>query len=132
MSKYNEYIKQIIYREVQNLHPLPIDGAEVTKEIIEQIKDATHEHRTDSLKFFIYNVLPGTTSAADVKAEFLKEIILGKHNIITSYYEQNQADALDYNKKAIDLIFTKVPEWPQKKVRSFLGGFGFHNDSVFK
>lgn len=81
MSKYNEYIKQIIDREVQNLHPLPIDGAELTKEIIEQIKDTTHEHRADSLKFFIYNVLPGTTSAADVKAEFLKEIILGKYNV---------------------------------------------------
>ena len=25
-----------------------------------------------------------------------------------------------------------MPEWPQKKVRSFLGGFGFYNDSVFK
>ncbi|MEM9681406.1 MAG: aconitase family protein, partial [Bacteroidota bacterium] len=29
------------------------------------------------LHFFIYNVLPGTTSAAGLKAEFLKEIILG-------------------------------------------------------
>ena len=28
--------------------------------------------------FFIYNVLPGTTSAAGVKAAFLKEIILGE------------------------------------------------------
>ncbi|MEM6768084.1 MAG: bifunctional aconitate hydratase 2/2-methylisocitrate dehydratase, partial [Bacteroidota bacterium] len=35
-------------------------------------------HREDSLHFFIYNVLPGTTSAAGVKAEFLKEIILGE------------------------------------------------------
>ena len=30
------------------------------------------------LTFFIYNVLPGTTSAAVVKAKFLKEIILGE------------------------------------------------------
>jgi aconitate hydratase 2/2-methylisocitrate dehydratase len=34
--------------------------------------------RADSLKFFIYNTLPGTTSAAGVKAKFLKEIILGE------------------------------------------------------
>lgn len=30
------------------------------------------------MNFFIYNVLPGTTSAAIVKAKFLKEIILGE------------------------------------------------------
>ena len=60
------------------------------------------------------------------------EINLGKHNIITSYYEQNQAEALALEEKAIDLIFDKAPEWSQKKVRTFLGGFGFHNDAVFK
>ena len=35
-------------------------------------------HRKESLNFFIYNVLPGTTSAAGVKAKFLKEIIVGE------------------------------------------------------
>ncbi len=60
------------------------------------------------------------------------EINLGRHNIISSYYEQNQAEALDLEKRVIDLIFDKVPEWSQKKVRTFLGGFGFHDDSVFK
>ncbi|MBD8491004.1 bifunctional aconitate hydratase 2/2-methylisocitrate dehydratase [Echinicola sp. CAU 1574] len=78
MSTYSEYLKQIVDREAQGLHPLPIDGAELLSEIIEQIKDENHEHRKDSLNFFIYNVLPGTTSAASVKAQFLKEIILGK------------------------------------------------------
>ena len=47
-------------------------------EVIAQIKDPVHEHRKESLDFFIYNVLPGTTSAAVVKAKFLKEIILGE------------------------------------------------------
>ena len=60
------------------------------------------------------------------------EINLGKHNIITSYYEQNQAEALALEEKAIDLIFDKAPEWSQKKVRTFLGGFGFRDDAVFK
>ena len=60
------------------------------------------------------------------------EINLGKHNIIPSYYEQNQAEALALEEKAIDLIFDKAPEWSQKKVRTFMGGFGFHNDAVFK
>ncbi len=60
------------------------------------------------------------------------EINLGKHNIITSYYEQNQAEALSLDERVIDLICNKSPEWSQKKVRSFLGGFGFQNETVFK
>ena len=60
------------------------------------------------------------------------EVNLGKHNIITSYYEQNQAAALDIEKQVIDLIYSKAPDWSQQKVRTFLGSFGFHNDAVFK
>ena len=60
------------------------------------------------------------------------EINLGKHNIVTSYYEQNQAEALSLDEKVIDLICNKSPEWSQKKVRTFLGGFGFQNETVFK
>ena len=60
------------------------------------------------------------------------EVNLGKHNIITSYYEQNQAAALAIDKQVIDLIYSKAPDWSQQKVRTFLGSFGFHNDAVFK
>ncbi len=77
MSKYTEYLKEIIDREVLDLHPLPIDNAALLGEVIAQIKDINHVHRDQSLHFFIYNVLPGTTSAAGVKALFLKEIVLG-------------------------------------------------------
>ena len=75
---YKEYIKEIEERKGQGLHPKPIDGAELLKEIVAQIKDVTNENRQDSLSFFIYNTLPGTTSAAVEKANFLKEIILGE------------------------------------------------------
>ncbi|WP_282136619.1 bifunctional aconitate hydratase 2/2-methylisocitrate dehydratase [Seonamhaeicola maritimus] len=78
MNTYNDYIKEIEERKGQGLHPKPIDGAELLSEIISQIKDSSNLHREDSLKFFIYNTLPGTTSAAGVKAKFLKEIILGE------------------------------------------------------
>ncbi|WP_446050664.1 bifunctional aconitate hydratase 2/2-methylisocitrate dehydratase [Zobellia laminariae] len=78
MSIYKDYLKEIEDRKVQGLHPKPIDGAELLSKIIEQIKDVDNEYREDSLNFFIYNVLPGTTSAASVKAKFLKEIILGE------------------------------------------------------
>ena len=78
MSRYSEYRVEIEERKKQVLDPKPIDDAELLSEVITQIKDAHHEHRKDSLDFFIYNVLPGTTSAAAVKAFFLKEIILGE------------------------------------------------------
>ncbi|ESU23486.1 aconitate hydratase 2/2-methylisocitrate dehydratase [Flavobacterium enshiense DK69] len=78
MGVYKDYIKEIEERKVQGLNPKPIDGAELLSEIIAQIKDLESPHREDSLKFFIYNTLPGTTSAAGEKAKFLKEIILGE------------------------------------------------------
>jgi len=78
MSLYLEYIKEIETRKNElGLAPKPIDGAELLSEIIAQIKDTSHEHRKDSLDFFIYNTLPGTTSAAGEKSKFLKDIILG-------------------------------------------------------
>lgn len=78
MNIYQDYIQEIEERKNQGLHPKPIDNADLLSEIISQIKDTANEHRADSLKFFIYNTLPGTTSAAGVKAKFLKEIILGE------------------------------------------------------
>jgi len=82
MSLYTDYLKEIELREKElGLHPKPIDSADLLAEIIEQIKDTAHEHRADSLKFFIYNTLPGTTSAAGVKAKFLKQIILGEESV---------------------------------------------------
>ncbi|MFL3660381.1 MAG: bifunctional aconitate hydratase 2/2-methylisocitrate dehydratase [Polaribacter sp.] len=78
MSIYKDYLNQIENRKKLGLHPQPIDSADLLSEIVSQIKDIDHTYRTESLDFFIYNVLPGTTSAAGVKAKFLKEIILGK------------------------------------------------------
>ncbi len=78
MNIYQDYIQEIEERKNQGLHPKPIDGAELLSEIIAQIKDVDNANREDSLKFFIYNTLPGTTSAAGEKAKFLKEIILGQ------------------------------------------------------
>ncbi len=79
MSLYLGYTKEIETRKNDlGLNPKPIDNAGLLSEIIEQIKDHDNEHREDSLKFFIYNTLPGTTSAASVKAKYLKEIILGE------------------------------------------------------
>ena len=78
MGLYTDYLSEIETRKAQDLSPKPIEDGALVEEIVSQIKDPGNEHREDSLKFFIYNTLPGTTSAAGVKAKFLKEIILGE------------------------------------------------------
>jgi aconitate hydratase 2/2-methylisocitrate dehydratase len=78
MNLYKSYLEEIEERKAMGLYPKPIDDKALTAEIISQIKDTENEYRQDSLNYFIYNVLPGTTSAAVVKAQFLKEIILEK------------------------------------------------------
>jgi aconitate hydratase 2/2-methylisocitrate dehydratase len=77
MSLYTDYLAEIETRKEQGLSPKPIDDGALLAEIIAQIKDSENAHRDDSLNHFIYNTLPGTTSAAGEKAAFLKEIILG-------------------------------------------------------
>ena len=72
---YTNYLAEIKERKNLGLNPKPIDEAELLSEIISQIKDINNLNRKDSLKFFIYNTIPGTTPAATVKAKFLKEII---------------------------------------------------------
>lgn len=81
MSLYTAYLDEIETRKLQELNPKPIEEAALVEELISQIKDIKNEHRKDSLDFFIYNTLPGTTSAAGAKAKFLKEIILGEATV---------------------------------------------------
>ena len=78
MNFYTDYVNEISKRKKKGLKPEPIAGGDLTIEIISQIKDTKHKQREASLRFFIYNILPGTTGAADVKAKFLKDIILGQ------------------------------------------------------
>ncbi|MFT8775938.1 MAG: bifunctional aconitate hydratase 2/2-methylisocitrate dehydratase [Gluconacetobacter liquefaciens] len=78
MNAYSDYLTEIKDRENQGLAPKPIDDGALVRDIITLIEDAGNEQRADALKFFIYNTLPGTTSAADVKAAFLKKIVLGE------------------------------------------------------
>jgi len=59
-------------------------------------------------------------------------ITIGKYNIIPSYFEQNQAEALELDKTVIETISQSVPDWTQTEIRSLLGSFGLTNDSVFK
>ena len=79
MDVYKEYLQEIEVRKKQGLKPKPIDDGILLSEIIKQIKDSNSILRSKSIEFFKYNVLPGTTSAAKIKAVFLKEIIIGDY-----------------------------------------------------
>ena len=128
MSRYSEYLIDIKDREKLGLKPKPIDDALLLSEIISNIKDLNNKERSKSLQFFIYNVLPGTTSAANVKSKFLKEIITGNikvEEISTDYAYELLSHmkggpsievlldlALDtdsiQNRKALDVLKTQV------------------------
>ena len=81
MSLYTDYLAEIETRKEQGLAPKPVEDGALVAELISQIRDTGNPYREDSLKFFIYNTLPGTTSAAGVKATFLKDIILGSAEV---------------------------------------------------
>ncbi|NES89598.1 ABC-F family ATP-binding cassette domain-containing protein, partial [Okeania sp. SIO2B9] len=57
---------------------------------------------------------------------------LGNHNVIPSYFEQNQAEALDLTKNVMETIHDEVPEWKNEEVRTLLGNFLFSGETVFK
>ena len=81
MDLYAAYLEDIETRKTQDLKPKPIDDGDLVSALIAHIENAESEHRADCLHFFIYNTLPGTTSAAGVKAAFLKKIILGDASV---------------------------------------------------
>ncbi|MBW4514657.1 MAG: ATP-binding cassette domain-containing protein [Timaviella obliquedivisa GSE-PSE-MK23-08B] len=57
---------------------------------------------------------------------------LGDHNVISGYFEQNQAEALDLEKTVMETIHDEVPDWKNEEVRTLLGRFLFSNETVFK
>ena len=78
MSLYLAYLDEIKERKKIGLSAKPIDNGDLTKEIVSNIKDEKSKERKNSLNFLIYNTLPGTTTSAKIKANFLKQIILGE------------------------------------------------------
>lgn len=60
------------------------------------------------------------------------QVTLGKHNVIPAYFEQNQAEALDLEKTAIETIQNAAQDWKHEEVRNLLGRFLFSGDTVFK
>jgi len=77
-------------------------------------------------KSTLLRMIMGMEKPEDGKVE------LGKHNVIASYFEQNQAEALDLEKTVMDTIHEEVPDWKNEEVRTLLGKFLFSGETVFK
>ena len=125
-----------------------MDAPRAGKDIL-SIKDLTHSYEDNILFLGAFLELePGERIAflgpnGSGKSTLLRlimgleepdegSIMLGKYNIIPSYFEQNQAEALELEKTVIETISQAVPNWTQTEMRSLLGSFGLTNDSVFK
>ena len=76
MELIEKYFKEIEDRKSQGLSAKPIESERLVKELIQEIKSINSVNRTKALNLIIYNVLPGTTGAAQEKALFLQDIIL--------------------------------------------------------
>ncbi|MBU6228921.1 MAG: ATP-binding cassette domain-containing protein [Cyanobacteria bacterium REEB459] len=133
---------------VRTLHfrfpPAPRSGREVVT-----IADLTHSYdekilflganllveRGDRIAFLGHNGTGKSTllrliTGLEVPSDGL--VSLGQHNVIPSYFEQNQAEALDLDKLVLDTIHDEVPDWSNEEVRTLLGRFLFTGDMVFK
>jgi len=125
-----------------------MDAPRSGKDIL-SIKDLTHSYDENILFLGAFlDVQPGERIAflganGSGKSTLLRLIMgleepeegsieIGKYNIIPSYFEQNQAEALELDKTVIETISQAVPNWTQTDIRSLLGSFGLTNDSVFK
>jgi ATP-binding cassette subfamily F protein 3 len=54
------------------------------------------------------------------------------HNVTLSYFAQHQAEELDMNKEALDILDDVAVGAIRTKLRTVLGAFLFHGDDVFK
>ncbi|MEN9222158.1 MAG: ABC-F family ATP-binding cassette domain-containing protein [Thermostichus sp. BF3_bins_97] len=124
--------------------PAPRSGREVV-----EIKDLTHSYgdkilflgaellieRGDRIAFLGPNGAGKSTLLrliTGLEPPTEGSVKLGAHNVIPSYFEQNQAEALDLNKTVMDTIHDEVPDWKNEEVRTLLGRFLFSGDTVFK
>ncbi|MEM9907977.1 MAG: ABC-F family ATP-binding cassette domain-containing protein [Cyanobacteria bacterium P01_D01_bin.44] len=124
--------------------PAPRSGREVV-----QIEELTHIY-DDNILFLGANLLiergdriafVGPNGAG--KSTLLRLIMglepptegearIGQHNVLPSYFEQNQAEALDLDKTVMATIHDEVPDWKNEEVRTLLGRFLFSGDTAFK
>jgi len=55
---------------------------------------------------------------------------IGDHSIFPSYFAQNQAEAMDLERTALETLLDTNPKWKHEDMRALLGKFMFKGDAV--
>ncbi|XP_019197610.1 PREDICTED: ABC transporter F family member 5-like [Ipomoea nil] len=58
------------------------------------------------------------------------EILLGDHNVLPNYFEQNQAEALDLDKTVIETVAEAAEDWRLDDIKGLLGRCNFKADML--
>ncbi|KAK6924156.1 ABC-transporter extension domain [Dillenia turbinata] len=58
------------------------------------------------------------------------EVLMGEHNVLPNYFEQNQAEALDLNKTAIETVAEVAEDWRLDDIKGLLGRCNFKADML--
>ncbi|CAA0839187.1 ABC transporter F family member 5 [Striga hermonthica] len=56
------------------------------------------------------------------------EILLGEHNILPNYFEQNQAEALDLDKTVLETVAEVAEDWRLDDIKGLLGRCNFKSE----
>uniref|UniRef100_A0A0D9XTX5 ABC transporter domain-containing protein n=1 Tax=Leersia perrieri TaxID=77586 RepID=A0A0D9XTX5_9ORYZ len=58
------------------------------------------------------------------------EVLLGEHNVLPNYFEQNQAEALDLEKTVLDTVAEAAEDWKIDDIKGLLGRCNFRDDML--
>eukprot|EP00262_Sarcandra_glabra_P020736 TRINITY_DN840_c0_g1_i1.p1 TRINITY_DN840_c0_g1~~TRINITY_DN840_c0_g1_i1.p1 ORF type:complete len:714 (+),score=136.54 TRINITY_DN840_c0_g1_i1:199-2340(+) len=58
------------------------------------------------------------------------EILLGEHNVLPNYFEQNQAEALDLEKTVLETVEEVAEDWRVDDIKGLLGRCNFKSDML--
>ncbi|XP_059308008.1 ABC transporter F family member 5 [Lycium ferocissimum] len=58
------------------------------------------------------------------------EIVLGEHNVLPNYFEQNQAEALDLEKTVLETVAEAAEDWRLDDIKGLLGRCNFKADML--
>ncbi|KAL5714734.1 ABC transporter F member 5 [Ranunculus cassubicifolius] len=58
------------------------------------------------------------------------EVIVGEHNVLPNYFEQNQAEALDLDKTVLETVIEAAEDWRLDDIKGLLGRCNFKSDML--
>ncbi|XP_050264143.1 uncharacterized protein LOC126708394 [Quercus robur] len=58
------------------------------------------------------------------------EVLLGEHNVLPNYFEQNQVEALHLNKTVLETVVEAVEDWRSDDIKGLLGRCNFKADML--